>query len=171
MTHASPRVTLAMMVFFAVSAITLVPVTTTHGEVEIEEPVKEIVANVAQGPQTETKKTVAPKKTYAASTSDCEQYRGLIEQYDWPIETAMQICRDESRGYPEAFNQRDRHYADRAHTQLICVGSGGLFQVACFWPKKLGYESGKLYDPAANIAMAYQIWKKQGWTPWSTYKG
>lgn len=116
---------------------------------------------------------VAPKKKVIkivhTAGGDCTKYADLISQYNWPIATAMQICRDESQGDPSAINWDDKHYDSKGN--LICVSSQGLFQVACSWPASLGYTKADLLDPAKNIAMAYDIWSSRGFYPWSTYKG
>ena len=98
---------------------------------------------------------------------DCSAYLPLISGYDWPIETAMQICRDESHGNPKEINWDDKH-RNRAG-EIICISSQGLFQVGCFWPEELGYTMDDLLIPERNVAMAYQIWAESGFGPWTTY--
>lgn len=111
------------------------------------------------------KKVVLKKPV--TNTKDCSEYSSLIEGYDWPVETAMQICRDESHGNTEAKNWKDKHY-DR-NGNFICISSQGLFAVACFWPAALGYTMEDLLIPEKNVAMAYLIWSKYGFQPWTTY--
>ena len=46
--------------------------------------------------------------------------------------------------------------------------SRGLFQInilAHTWAKQYN-----LYNPHVNIHIAYTIWKRFGWKPWSTFK-
>lgn len=114
---------------------------------------------------------VTHKVPAVKNTGTCDQYSSLISSYDWPVDVAMQICRDESHGNPLNINLRstETHYADAAHTKVLCVGSYGLFQVACFWPKSLGYTLASSTEASVNIQMAYDIWKMRGFTPWSTY--
>lgn len=47
-----------------------------------------------------------------------------------------------------------------------CIGSYGLFQVGCV------HFSGNQNpnDPATNIEVAYQVWKKQGYNAWTMYR-
>lgn len=117
--------------------------------------------------------TSTPKKVIKHTTvqGDCTAYKDIISKYDWPVDVAMQICKDESHGYAANVNTNpsETHYADAAHTKVLCVGSLGLFQIGCFWPASLGFTKADLTDPEKNIAMAYEIWVKQGFYPWSTY--
>ena len=99
---------------------------------------------------------------------DCLKYKELIASYDWPYEIAMKVCSGESGGNPGAINWADKHKNSRG--EIICVSSRGLFQIACFYPNKLGYEYDDLLIPSKNIEMAYKIWQTQGWCPWSVYK-
>ncbi len=87
----------------------------------------------------------------------CQQYKNLIEQYPWPQQTAMTICEMESGGVATASNWKDSHEG--------CNGSFGLFQIGCLH----GVDREDLYDPATNIKVAYQLWKENGFKPWSTY--
>jgi hypothetical protein len=80
----------------------------------------------------------------------CELYRPLISQYGWNVSVAMRVMQAESGCNPNAANWTDSH--------STCNGSFGLFQIACF--------SGQVYDPAQNIAIAYQKYQARGWQPW-----
>lgn len=48
----------------------------------------------------------------------------------------------------------------------VCVGSYGLLQIGCL------HFSGdhNRNDPATNIAVGYQVWKKQGYKAWTVYR-
>lgn len=62
----------------------------------------------------------------------------------------------ESGGNPKAYNP-EWHNG--------CQGSIGLFQLACL------HASGRdLLDPAVNVQVAYDLYKREGWQPWSAYK-
>lgn len=91
-------------------------------------------------------------------TGGCNKYRHIIEQYDWNVDVAMEVCRLESQGIATASNWQDSH--------ATCNGSHGLFQMACIH----GYTVEQLYDPSINIRAAYKLWKANGWWPWTTYK-
>lgn len=85
---------------------------------------------------------------------NCEAYRPLIAKYDWDVRVAVAIARAESGCNPNAANLKDNH--------KVCKGSFGLFQISC--------HSGKVYDPAKNVEIAYAKYKASGWRPWSVYK-
>lgn len=106
--------------------------------------------------------TSSPMVTETASA--CDKYRDIINSYDWPVETALQVCEEESGGQAGIVNGHDHHY--NKNGKLICIGSTGLFQIGCLWPKTLGYSLRDTKDPAKNIDMAYQIWLISGWRAW-----
>lgn len=62
----------------------------------------------------------------------------------------------ESGGNPNAINLNDNHGS--------CQGSFGLFQIGCIHGDKE-----ELLNPIINERIAYELWLKQGFTPWSTY--
>jgi hypothetical protein len=72
----------------------------------------------------------APREQYPVG---CENYRPLIEQYDWPVEGAMRTMKAESECDPNAVSPTDDH---------------GLFQL----------HGRPVYDPAENIAIAYGMY-------------
>lgn len=110
------------------------------------------------------KQSVARKPVYVQRVSgNCEQYRPLIAQYAWNVDTMVAICNAESGGVPTKANWTDSH--------ATCKGSFGLFQISC--------DRGILYDPTANIAAAWSkyIGAKNnpktgywGYWPWSVCK-
>jgi hypothetical protein len=85
---------------------------------------------------------------------NCEEYRHLVEQYDWDVRTALAVMKAESGCNPDASNWTDSH--------AQCDGSFGLFQLACFW-------TDTPYNPASNVAKAYEIYSRSGWSPWGAY--
>lgn len=64
----------------------------------------------------------------------------LINQYPWDTVRATRIMLCESGGNPNAHNSSDHN---------------GLFQI----------HHGP-FDPAANVALAYSMFQRSGWTPW-----
>jgi len=63
----------------------------------------------------------------------------------------------ESSCNQHAINGQDNH--------RICVGSYGLFQVGC-----LHFSEGQdKTDIETNIAVAYKVWKSQGYRAWTVY--
>lgn len=105
---------------------------------------------------------VADTTKRCSEWGDCEAYRGIITSFDWPSETAMAICKAESGGTADATNWNDSHGS--------CIGSHGLFQIACFWAPNFGYNVEDLDTPEINVKVAYLIWKENGFYPWTTYK-
>ena len=102
-------------------------------------------------------------------TGDCEEFRTLISNYQWPVETAMAICAAESGGVPSRKNLGDTHRD--ANGNVICYGSFGLFQVGCIHEPTFGISEEDLLDPEQNIEIAYKIYVDGGFYPWSTYYG
>ena len=84
----------------------------------------------------------------------CEQYRPLISQYAWNVETVLAICSAESGGNANAVNAGDRHET--------CLGSYGLLQIDCGW-----YYKANLFDPVTNIRLGYGKYLASGYLPWS----
>lgn len=115
--------------------------------------------------QKEPQRTV---RTAATSTGGCEQYRSIVNQYDWNTDVAMAVMEAESTEWVNgkrvpchrnAANWNDHHGS--------CQGSFGLFQLACLHKGKLNGRS--FSNPAANIAAAHQIYSQGGWTQWGAY--
>lgn len=98
--------------------------------------------------------SVAPRNVGVAS-GDC--YASLLSKYDWDVGTMQRIMRAESGCNPTNHNHGDRH--------ATCLGSYGLLQIGCVH----GYSASYLSTPANNIAVAYNIFKSQGYTAWTTY--
>jgi hypothetical protein len=91
----------------------------------------------------------------------CVPYLPFVEQYDWNVQTALNVMFAESSCNPNAVNLNDTHTVkkDTVDKQLwYCVGSFGLFQTSCTRPV--------YYDPALNVALAFKIYTEQGWQAW-----
>ncbi len=83
----------------------------------------------------------------------------LLTPYDWDIDTAYGVLMCESKGNPEAINWNDKHKG--------CDGSFGLFQIACVHLENYGIENyTELFDAEKNIEISYDLWRKNGWSPW-----
>lgn len=76
---------------------------------------------------------------------DCRTFDTLFRQYAWNAATAEAICQAESGGNPDAVSLTNDY---------------GLMQL----------HNEKIFDPAQNIAAAYQKYQSQGWTAWTTYR-
>ena len=89
-----------------------------------------------------------PKTNYPVG---CEHYRPLVEKYSWDVPSAMRVMGAESGCNPNAANHSDNHG--------VCMGSFGLFQISC--------HGGVIYDPAKNVAAAWDKYSASGWQPWT----
>lgn len=115
---------------------------------------KEPVSQPIQQPEPVSEKPVSD--TPPVAVGDCR----LAYNYDWPQNIAYAVCMAESSGGHAMYNGNDNHGK--------CVGSYGLFQIACFWFPYYGYDIS--YDPQVNVQIAYNIWKRQGgFGAWTTY--
>lgn len=100
----------------------------------------------------------APHVTVNARTAwdhsgGIEQWRHLFERHPWPVEQAMAVGDCESQGNPNA---------------LGAAGEVGIMQIyPNVWAGTYGPVS-SWYDPATNIAVAYNIYATVGdWRYWS----
>lgn len=161
------------MTYTSLLAKMLVSVSLATAVIAVPQPVNNtevIVVGATRDIPTSTPPVAVVRKTVSQKPKgDCEKYRPIVEQYDWDVETVMQICKDESQGNPENINWSDKHKDSKGN--VICISSQGLMQVGCFWPAELGYTMEDLLIPEPNMAMAYEIYKRsKGFTPWTTYK-
>lgn len=115
---------------------------TAHKSLPTSTPVAHVDDNPPDTTKTTSKKQVALKTQINAS--DCEAFRSLVEQHDWPVEDALKICQCESGGNKNAVGY-GRNY--------------GLMQINAL-PNRL--PPSELIKPATNITVAYQIWEGQG---------
>lgn len=84
----------------------------------------------------------------------CEQYRPLVEQYDWDSRIALAIMQAESSCRPDALSPT----ADR-----------GLMQINSVHIAKVNGDLNALYDPATNIRIGYSVYLSQGWKAWTVF--
>ncbi len=102
-----------------------------------------------------------PKAVKSLLRGDCERYRTLFESYDWNASTAMAICDMESGGSVTIVN----------NNPSSGDFSVGLMQINLYGEMKKSRPSEEdLKDPKKNIAFAYELYKKEGFHPWTTYK-
>jgi hypothetical protein len=66
-------------------------------------------------------------------------WKALVARYAWDVALAERVLWCESRGDPNAEN----------------AGANGLFQII-----------GGPFEPEANVALAYDMYRARGWTPW-----
>jgi len=89
--------------------------------------------------------------------SSCDDYRPLLEKYNWNVDTMLRIMQAESGCNPNNHNLGDNHG--------VCQGSYGLLQIGCVH----GVTIADMSIPSKNIAKAFQIYSGQGYNAWSTY--
>lgn len=95
-------------------------------------------------------------------------YEEIISKYDWPDDIAIQVYLHEGGRNEMAYNP-EWHYKtvmiDGVPTRVKdCQGSYGLFQMGCI---HLRENPKLLWDPELNVKMAYELYKREGWRPWS----
>lgn len=105
------------------------------------------------------KPQIAPKTPQIApSRGDCEQYRHIVEMYDWNTEVMMKVMSLESSCVPTAVG-------DTKPIRGVLAPSCGLFQVRTIDPARGTCK--QLKDPSFNVQKAYEIYKSQGLRAWS----
>lgn len=75
----------------------------------------------------------------------------IVCSYDWPCAQALAVMKCESSGNPMATNG----------------GNLGLFQISAIHGWRVGGNLDALLDAETNVQVAHQIWREQGWGPWS----
>lgn len=74
----------------------------------------------------------------------------MICAYPWSCQKALAVAACESTLNPNATNG----------SQI------GLFQIASQYHSGRLQPGESLYDPEANVRIAYEIYSEQGWAPW-----
>jgi len=100
--------------------------------------------------------TLGVKVAERGDLSDKNAYYNMLSRYDWNADHMFCLMACESSFNPNAYNG-ERHKG--------CNGSRGLLQVACVHNHRVDNPD-DLYDPKTNIAVAYQVWKLQGYRAW-----
>lgn len=96
------------------------------------------------------------------TVAGCNQFRHLVEKYDWDTELVMKIMELESSCRPEVVNNNPKT-GDH---------SIGLMQINLFkYLKNTRPNEEELKDPAKNLEFAYKLYTSRGnYKDWSTYK-
>lgn len=113
-----------------------------------------VYGSTIQAPQVEVVKT--------NTIPDCNQFRYLVEKYDWDTELVMKIMELESSCDEKVVN-------DDPSTGDYSVG---LMQINLFGGNaKTRPSEEELKDPAKNLEFAYKLYTSRGnYKDWSTYK-
>ena len=112
---------------------------------KLEKDIKKLKISEAQSTAKKSKTaTIQPPQQPAVRLSiSCEQYRPLVAQYSWPVDIVLAIMYAESGCNPNAISPTDDH---------------GLMQLHGI----------RIYDPAENIAYAYnEKYLKGGFSHWT----
>ncbi len=112
----------------------------------------------------ETKTEEAPAKAEVSAQTTftiaggCEQYRSLVQKYDWNVDIALAVMQAESSCI-----------SDRDNTGLNYDGSNdkGLMQINSIHSNIIS-DLDRL-DPVENIRAAYEVYRGSGWKAWSAY--
>jgi hypothetical protein len=93
-----------------------------------------------------------PPPPPAPPVTGVEQWRPLVEVYDWDTERMLRIMRCESGGNPNAVSHTD---------------DWGLLQLhAPLWTKAFGVTRQQLLEPTLNVDLAWRIWADWGYQAW-----
>jgi len=90
----------------------------------------------------------------------CEQWRALVQKYDWDASIAMAVMEGESSCIADRVGD---DYAIAGLHRVSC----GLFQVRTLDDRPTCEQ---LKDPATNIEWAYKVYAGKGnWKPWTVF--
>lgn len=126
------------------STVTAPPLTTSTAHPALPRASRSMAVQ-GRSPAAPARPPIAPR-----STAGVEQWRALVSQYPWPVEEALRVMKCESGGRADAVGPR---YVDR-------YGKS-------HWPMSLFQVMDGPADPAANVAVAYGMWARAGWGPWT----
>jgi hypothetical protein len=88
--------------------------------------------------------------TASAHSSRVEQWRYIVEQYDWPVESALRVIECESGGDPHVWNRAGS-------------SANGLWQLLGWeWKAYRMFGVWSVQDPEVATAVAYEIYKASG---------
>lgn len=83
-------------------------------------------------------------------TEQVQQWRPLLEQYDWPVETALRVIACESEGKAAVWNREGS-------------GAHGLFQLLGWEAKAFElYGVWSVADPEVNVGVAHYLYRAGG---------
>lgn len=159
------KILLAILIFTIISQVTSTPINKQATVAQITEP--KVIATPASvkedTPVVVQEQTVTPIVT--AAKPACDSYDALIiENFGSEnLITAKAIMRAESGCRHDAIGDNHITYAQNGTTYGM---SCGLFQIR-FLPGRPNCEQMK--NPSENIAYAGQLFKGQGFKPWSAY--
>lgn len=91
----------------------------------------------------------------------------IIAAYPWPVDTFIAIAWCESEMGRDLYNETPAWTWDGSRKEYVENHGVGLFQV--LWPLHAGLFAGRdPYDHAANVDVAYQLYRRDGLAPWAS---
>lgn len=98
------------------------------------------------------------------SRGDLKKLARKVGFPDTEVDRAAEIAMRESGGNPNVVN--DTRETGSLPPGVTIEKSVGLWQINMLaWPR---FSEEELLDPEGNARAALSIWKKNGWSPWST---
>lgn len=134
----------------------------------VEEPGASDDVEVVDVPSPPADPAPAPEEVVTADTSPTPPPRRDPSSYSvedikqliratWPadqVEMALKVAQRES-----SYNPRDENFC--------CLGIFQIYyEVNQSYVHRFGYTREDLFDPAANIRVAFALWQDRGWAPW-----
>lgn len=134
----------------------------------VEEPGASDDLEVVDAPSSPADPAPAPEEVATADTSPTPPPRRDPSSYSvedikqliratWPadqVEMALKVAQRES-----SYNPRDENFC--------CLGIFQIYyEVNQSYVHRFGYTREDLFDPAANIRVAFALWQDRGWAPW-----
>ena len=90
----------------------------------------------------------------------CEAVRQELAKYGgWDVSVMFAVAQAENRTCDPAV-----HNLTLSENHGVCVGSYGALQVGC-----VHYAGQDRDSLAINVAIAHQVWQKQGYEAWTQY--
>jgi hypothetical protein len=102
-------------------------------------------------------KTSKPAVQAVMHPTGCENYRTIVEKYNWNTSVALAVMKAESGCRPYAIG-------DNRVIGGIYAPSCGLFQIRTLAGRP---SCTQLHEPETNVAWAYRLYTSNGWQPWS----
>ena len=128
-------------------------------ESEKEEEIERLKRELQAKNEANDRAKIQQREVASQVSTNCEDYRGLVEQYSgWDVNTMLHAMSLESGCNPLAVG-------DQYVIGGIYAPSCGLLQVRTLDGRP---SCDALKDPATNIKWAHKIWQSQSYSAWTT---
>lgn len=155
--------------FVAVTVLSIPPEPKARVEApQVAEKVASTVTTKVEAKAQPAPVKITPAPKYSVE-GGCEQYRPLMEKYDWDVRVMMAIMEAESTNPQTKVKCQSTITGD---TNLTYQRNGRTYgySVSLLQVRILeGREACDSHDPEVNIDCGYRIWKSQGYRAWSMY--